>query len=96
MDFIREELASGNFYTTAKIGLAVRRWVGLRRFGCLAAYDWIDTATVMMGAPGFVELSKAQIEKLEHRRFKFQHQPKKSACCLKNWLHTILRKILRY
>ena len=45
--------------------LAEHQWVGLRHLVHLTIYDWIDTAAVMMGAPGFVELAKAQIEEFE-------------------------------
>ena len=31
---------------------------GITTFGCLAVYDWVDSAAVMMGAPGFVQLQK--------------------------------------
>ena len=43
---------------------------GITTLGCLAVYDWIDAAAVMMGAPGFVQLAKAQMSEFERRGFK--------------------------
>ncbi len=31
--------------------------------------DWIDSATIMMGTPGFVQLAKAQMAQFERRGF---------------------------
>ena len=56
--------------TTEKIGVGGTSMGGITTLGCLKIYDWIDTAAVMMGAPGFVELAKAQIRQFERDGFK--------------------------
>ena len=43
---------------------------GITTLGSLTIYDWIDSALVMMGAPGFVELAEAQIRQYERGGFK--------------------------
>ncbi|MEZ7170467.1 prolyl oligopeptidase family serine peptidase [Sporosarcina sp. OR05] len=53
-----------------KIGMGGTSMGGITTLGCLTAYPWIDVATVMMGAPGYVELAKAQIAQFERRGFK--------------------------
>ena len=68
--FIHHELHKRSLHTTGKIGLAGTSMGGIITLGCLAHYDWIDTAAVMMGAPGFVQLAKAQMSEFERRGFK--------------------------
>ncbi|WP_347177916.1 prolyl oligopeptidase family serine peptidase [Sporosarcina thermotolerans] len=53
-----------------KIGMGGTSMGGITTLGCMTAYPWIDAATVMMGAPGYVELAKAQIAQFENRGFK--------------------------
>lgn len=53
-----------------KIGMGGTSMGGITTLGCMAAYPWIDVATIMMGAPGYVELAKAQIAQFENRGFK--------------------------
>ncbi|WP_432357665.1 prolyl oligopeptidase family serine peptidase [Sporosarcina sp. UB5] len=53
-----------------KIGMGGTSMGGITTLGCLTAYDWINVATIMMGAPGYVELAKAQIAQFERRGFK--------------------------
>ncbi|MDN4606853.1 prolyl oligopeptidase family serine peptidase [Sporosarcina highlanderae] len=53
-----------------KIGMGGTSMGGITTLGCMTAYPWIDTAVVMMGAPGYVELAKAQIAQFENRGFK--------------------------
>lgn len=53
-----------------KIGMGGTSMGGITTLGCLTAYPWIETATVMMGAPGYVELAKAQMSQFERRGFK--------------------------
>lgn len=53
-----------------KIGMGGTSMGGITTLGCLTAYPWIDVAAVMMGAPGFVELAKAQMAQFERRGFK--------------------------
>jgi len=54
----------------SKIGMGGTSMGGITTLGCLSAYSWIDVATVMMGAPGYVELAKAQMSQFERRGFK--------------------------
>lgn len=54
----------------SKIGMGGTSMGGITTLGCLTAYPWIDVATVMMGAPGYVELAKAQMSQFERRGFK--------------------------
>ncbi|SIT68930.1 prolyl oligopeptidase family serine peptidase [Edaphobacillus lindanitolerans] len=58
------------FPDAKKFGLAGTSMGGIETLGCLKAYDWIDTAGVMMGTPGYVNLSKAQMAQYESRGFK--------------------------
>ncbi len=68
--FLREELVNRGLVTKENIGLGGTSMGGITTLGCLAVYDWIDTAAVMMGAPGFVQLSKAQMSQFERGGFK--------------------------
>ena len=67
---IREKLLQRELHTSEKIGLAGTSMGGITTLGCLAVYDWVDAAAVMMGAPGFVQLAKAQMSEFERRGFK--------------------------
>ncbi|NYF23978.1 prolyl oligopeptidase family serine peptidase [Sporosarcina sp. JAI121] len=67
---LREELVKRGLQTTGKIGLGGTSMGGITTLGSLAVYDWIDAAAVMMGAPGFVQLAKAQMSEYERRGFK--------------------------
>ncbi|MFJ7932873.1 alpha/beta fold hydrolase [Sporosarcina sp. NPDC096371] len=69
VDLLREELIKRELATTEKIGVGGTSMGGISTLGCLAVYPWIDTATVMMGAPGFVELSNAQMTQFERSGF---------------------------
>ncbi|MBD7985116.1 prolyl oligopeptidase family serine peptidase [Sporosarcina sp. Sa2YVA2] len=53
-----------------QIGMGGTSMGGITTMGCLTAYPWIDVAAVMMGAPGYVELAKAQMSQFERRGFK--------------------------
>ncbi|AXH98502.1 esterase [Sporosarcina sp. PTS2304] len=44
-----------------KIGMGGTSMGGITTFGCLASYDWIDAASVMMGSPAFVRVATGQI-----------------------------------
>ena len=68
--FLREELMARQLITTQNIGLGGTSMGGITTLGCLTVYDWVDAATVMMGAPGFVQLAKAQMAQFENRGFK--------------------------
>lgn len=47
-----------------KIGVAGSSMGAITTSGCLKRYEWITTAAICMGAPGFVELGKHQLEQL--------------------------------
>jgi len=70
VNFIRQELVQRGLHTTGKIGLGGTSMGGITTLGCLAVYEWVDTAAVIMGAPGFVQLAKAQMSEFERRGFK--------------------------
>lgn len=67
MDVLYKELRERG---VSKIGMGGTSMGGITTLGCLTAYPWIDVATVMMGAPGYVELAKAQMSQFERRGFK--------------------------
>ncbi|QTD41215.1 prolyl oligopeptidase family serine peptidase [Sporosarcina sp. Te-1] len=67
MKMLHEELSARG---VKRIGVGGTSMGGITTLGCLAVYDWIDTAAVMMGEPGFVELAKAQMSEFERRGFK--------------------------
>ncbi|MEK5040812.1 prolyl oligopeptidase family serine peptidase [Sporosarcina sp. FSL K6-3457] len=68
--FLREELRTRGLIAMEKIGLGGTSMGGIATLGCLTVYDWVDTASVMMGAPNFVELSTAQMAQFERGGFK--------------------------
>ena len=51
-------------------GVAGTSMGGITTMGALTVYPWISTAAIMMGAPNFVELAKAQISHFESAGFK--------------------------
>ncbi len=69
LDIIRETLKEQKLLSTAKIGVSGTSMGGIISCGALAAYDWIDAAAVMMGAPAFVERATEQIENWEKEGF---------------------------
>lgn len=66
---IHEELKQRGLVKTAKVGVGGTSMGGIATLGSLAIYEWINASIVMMGAPGFVELSKAQMSQFEERGF---------------------------
>ncbi|WP_081244169.1 prolyl oligopeptidase family serine peptidase [Sporosarcina sp. P33] len=61
-DMLYEELhRKGLADDSTPIGMAGTSMGGITTFGCLASYDWIDAASVMMGSPAFTRLAKGQI-----------------------------------
>lgn len=52
-------------YRPKKIGIAGTSMGGIVSCGCLKQYDWIDTAAICMGAPGYNELADYQVKQLE-------------------------------
>ncbi|MCG7344656.1 prolyl oligopeptidase family serine peptidase [Sporosarcina sp. ACRSL] len=67
MDVLHKELLERG---VQKIGMGGTSMGGITTLGCLTVYPWIEVAAVMMGAPGYVELAKAQIAQFEKRGFK--------------------------
>ncbi|MFC6038055.1 prolyl oligopeptidase family serine peptidase [Paenisporosarcina macmurdoensis] len=71
IDILRNELINRNLVVDhTKIGLAGTSMGGIITLGSLNVYPWIDTAAVMMGSPGYVQLAKAQMSQFESRGFK--------------------------
>ncbi|MFS0574508.1 prolyl oligopeptidase family serine peptidase [Sporosarcina sp. 179-K 3D1 HS] len=66
---LKEELAARGL-SADKIGLGGTSMGGITTLGCLTVYEWIDAAAVMMGAPNFVQLAKAQMAQFERGGFK--------------------------
>nr|WP_225942035.1 prolyl oligopeptidase family serine peptidase [Sporosarcina limicola] len=67
--FMHQELKERGILAEGNIGLGGTSMGGITTFGCLTAYKWIDAAAIMMGAPGFVQLAKAQMAQFERRGF---------------------------
>ena len=70
VNVLQDELKKRGLVTTEKISVGGTSMGGITTLGSLAIYEWVDAAIVMMGAPGFVELSKAQISQVEAKGFK--------------------------
>ncbi|RNF38137.1 prolyl oligopeptidase family serine peptidase [Planococcus salinus] len=51
-------------------GVAGTSMGGITTLGALTVYPWIRTAAIMMGAPNYVELAKAQMHQFETNGFK--------------------------
>lgn len=69
LNVLYETLQERGLVTAGKLGVGGTSMGGITTLGSLKIYDWIDAAIVMMGAPGFVDLAKAQIEQFEQRGF---------------------------
>lgn len=67
---LKQELRDRGLVKTAKIGVGGTSMGGIVSLGSLTLYKWIDATIVMMGAPGFVELAKAQIGNYEDAGYK--------------------------
>lgn len=70
LNVLYEALQARGLAAAGKVGVGGTSMGGITTLGSLRIYDWIDVGTVMMGAPGFVDLAKAQIEQFEQRGFK--------------------------
>lgn len=70
LNVLYQTLLEKGLITTGKIGVGGTSMGGITTLGSLKIYDWISAATVMMGAPGFVELAQAQIAQFEKKGFK--------------------------
>lgn len=69
LQFIYEELQSRHLLEGTKLGVGGTSMGGITTFGALKMYDWIDVASIMMGAPNFVELATNQLLELEEQGF---------------------------
>lgn len=67
---LHQELKERGYAESARIGVGGTSMGGITTLGAMKAYDWIDASIVMMGAPGFVDLAKAQIHDFEQKGFK--------------------------
>jgi fermentation-respiration switch protein FrsA (DUF1100 family) len=67
---LKEETVKRGYASEGKIGVAGTSMGGITTLGALKLYPWINAAAVMMGAPGYVQLAKAQIKQYESRGFK--------------------------
>lgn len=70
VNYLYQQLKEKGLLTTDKIGLSGTSMGAIVTMGCLKVYPWIKTAAVMMGAPAYVELAKAQMAEVERRGFK--------------------------
>lgn len=64
-------LKNNRLLESNKIGVAGSSMGAITTSGCLKRYEWITTAAICMGAPGFVELGKYQLEQLAANGFKW-------------------------
>jgi len=67
---IYEELVARGLLASNKIGLAGTSMGGIVTSGCLKKYDWIRTAAICMGAPGYNELADYQMKQIEAKGIK--------------------------
>ncbi|WP_146549601.1 prolyl oligopeptidase family serine peptidase [Rummeliibacillus suwonensis] len=70
VDYLYKQLKERGLLETDQIGLSGTSMGAIVTMGCLKVYPWIKTASVMMGAPAYVELAKAQIAGFEEKGFK--------------------------
>lgn len=69
VNYLYQQLKEKGLLTTDQIGLSGTSMGAIVTMGCLKVYPWIKTAAVMMGAPAYVELAKAQMAEIESRGF---------------------------
>lgn len=62
---IYDELKLRGYVISNKVGIVGTSMGGIVTSGCLKTYDWIDTAVICMGAPGYIELANYQIQQFE-------------------------------
>lgn len=70
LNVLKEEAIERGLAVEESIGVAGTSMGGITTLGALKMYPWISAAAVMMGAPGYVQLAKAQIKQYESRGFK--------------------------
>ncbi len=56
------ELKNKKLLASDKIGIAGTSMGGIVTSGCLKHYEWIQTAAICMGAPGFIKLAEYQLQ----------------------------------
>lgn len=67
--YLYKQLKEKGLLESDKIGLSGTSMGAIVTMGCLKVYPWIQTASVMMGAPAYLELAKGQIAELKERGF---------------------------
>ena len=70
VNYLYKQLKERGLLATDKIGVSGTSMGAIVTMGCLKMYPWIKTAAVMMGAPAYVELAKAQMAEIEEKGFK--------------------------
>ena len=68
---IYQELRLKNLLTTDQIGIAGTSMGGIATSGCLAIYDWIQTAGICMGTTSFTKLAQHQVEEFKSKGSNF-------------------------
>ena len=84
LGILKEELVKRQLLTNKKIGVSGTSMGGITTLGGLTTYRWIDAAAIMMGAPGFVELAKAQIENFESQGFELPQTAEEKSSLFEN------------
>ena len=69
-NYLHAELKEKGLLTSDEIGFAGTSMGGITTLGCLTAYPWVKTASVMMGTPGYVKLAKGQMKQFEDSGYK--------------------------
>ncbi|AOV08460.1 prolyl oligopeptidase family serine peptidase [Sporosarcina ureilytica] len=69
LNILYNEIKERGLSDSEKIGVGGTSMGGISTLGSLKIYDWIDASIIMMGAPGFVDLAKAQIREFEQKGF---------------------------
>ena len=64
-------LKKNDYLKSDRIGIAGSSMGAITACGCLKHYDWITTAAICMGAPGYVELGKYLLAQLAAKGFKW-------------------------
>lgn len=65
VDLLRYELRKRELDQGQPIGIGGTSMGGITSFGCLASYEWISAASIMMGSPAFTKLAAGQISYAE-------------------------------
>ncbi|MFD1929156.1 prolyl oligopeptidase family serine peptidase [Sporosarcina siberiensis] len=66
---LKKELLKRKLIVSKKIAVGGTSMGGITTLGCLTTYEWISSALVMMGTPGYEKLARAQIGHFERGGF---------------------------